>query len=196
MLSPRQLSENALIALLKQGNEDAFAEIYTRFWEKMVSYAVRLTKSEEEAADIVQEIFVSLWKKRESIQIKISLQAYLIGSTRNLCLRFIERNIQTENFEEKLNDQLEDFSQNIEEHISFADLQRQVEKAVAKMPRKMREVYLLSRDEQMSYRQIAEELNIAEGTVKKQISNALKILSENLSRLSLLIFIGFFERLK
>ncbi|WP_443946434.1 RNA polymerase sigma factor [Pedobacter sp. AW1-32] len=196
MLSPDQLSESALIALLKQGNEDAFAEIYNRFWEKMASYAVRLTKSEEEAADIVQEIFISLWKKREALQIKTNLQAYLIGSTRNLSLRFIERNIQTENFEEKLNDQLEDFSQNIEEHISFADLQRQVDKAIAKMPKKMREVYLLSRDEQMSYRQIAEQLDIAEGTVKKQISNALKILSENLSGLPILFVLSFFDRFK
>jgi RNA polymerase sigma-70 factor (ECF subfamily) len=193
MLSPDQLSENMLISLLKQGNENAFSEIYNRFWGKMVSYAVRLIKSEEEAADIVQEIFISLWKRRETLKIRSGLQIYLIGSTRNLCLRYIERNIHTENFEDKINKQIIDFSQNIEDKISFNELKALVDKGVAKMPKKMREVYLLSRDEQLSYHQIAEKLDIAEGTVKKQISNALKIISDVLSILFFTVFFHLFR---
>ena len=186
-----------LILLINQEDEQAFTEIYNRYWEKMASYAVRLTKSEEEAADIVQEIFVSFWNRRGALSIKSTLGAYLIRSTRNLCLRYIERNIHTDNFLEKIADHVTDASQNIEENISLKELQDNIDLGIAKLPRKMREVYLLSRDEQLSYREIAEKLNIAEGTVKKQISNALKIIAESLNgKLSAAMMALFLHLLK
>lgn len=169
-----------LILLINQEEEQAFTEIYNRYWEKMISYAVRLTKSEEEAADIVQEIFVSLWNRRTTLRVKSTLGAYLIRSTRNLCLRYIERNIHTSDFLDKITEQAVDNSLNIEESISLKELQENIDIGIAKLPKKMREVYLLSRDEQLSYREIAEKLNIAEGTVKKQVSNALKIIANSL----------------
>ena len=170
-----------LILLINQEEEQAFTEIYNRYWEKMASYAVRLTKSEEEAADIVQEIFVSLWNRRTTLTVKSTLGAYLIRSTRNLCLRYIERNINTSDFLDKITEQAVDNSLNIEESISLKELQDNIDLGIAKLPKKMREVYLLSRDEQLSYREIAEKLNIAEGTVKKQVSNALKIIADSLN---------------
>ncbi|MGM9476151.1 RNA polymerase sigma factor [Pedobacter sp. GSP4] len=197
MVSLGHVSDVELILLINQEDEPAFTEIYNRYWEKMVSYAVRLTKSEEEAADIVQEIFVSIWNRRSVLVVKGSLGAYLIRSTRNLCLRYIERNIHTENFLEKIADQAVDSSQNIEENISLKELQDNIELGIAKLPKKMREVYLLSRDEQLSYREISEKLGIAEGTVKKQISNALKVISESLNgKLSAAMMTLFLHLLK
>ncbi|WP_175635571.1 RNA polymerase sigma factor [Pedobacter ghigonis] len=186
-----------LILLINQEEEQAFTEIYNRYWEKMASYAVRLTKSEEEAADIVQEIFVSIWNRRTTLAIKSTLGAYLIRSTRNLCLRYIERNIHTDNFLDKITEQAVDSSLNIEESISLKELQENIDLGIAKLPKKMREVYLLSRDEQLSYREIAEKLNIAEGTVKKQVSNALKIIADSLNgKLSATMMAIFLHLLK
>jgi RNA polymerase sigma-70 factor (family 1) len=181
MPSLSHLPDSELILLIKQEEEQAFTEIYNRYWEKMASYAIRLTKSEEEAADIVQEIFVSLWNRRAILVIKSTLGAYLIRSTRNLCLRYIERNINTFDFLDKITEQAVDSSLNIEESISLKELQENIDLGIAKLPKKMREVYLLSRDEQLSYREIAKKLDIAEGTVKKQISNALKIIADSLN---------------
>ncbi|MDQ0641221.1 RNA polymerase sigma-70 factor (ECF subfamily) [Pedobacter sp. W3I1] len=180
MASLLHLSDNELLLLLKKGDESAFSEIYNRYWEKMASYSIRLTKSEDESADIVQEIFISLWRRKEDLVIKGSLAAYLIKSTRNLSLRYIERNINVTDFVEKLAEFISDKSQDIEENISFRELQEQIDKGVAKLPKKMQQIYLLSRDEQLSYREISEKLGISEGTVKKQISNSLKIISESL----------------
>ncbi|MFD2581542.1 RNA polymerase sigma factor [Pedobacter vanadiisoli] len=186
-----------LILLINQEEEQAFTEIYNRYWEKMVSYAVRLTKSEEEAADIVQEIFVSIWNRRTTLVVKTTLGAYLIRSTRNLCLRYIERNIHTGDFLDKITEQAVDNSLNIEESISLKELQENIDLGIAKLPKKMREVYLLSRDEQLSYREIAEKLNIAEGTVKKQVSNALKIIADSLNgKLSATMMAIFLHLLK
>ncbi|MFC1225912.1 RNA polymerase sigma factor [Pedobacter sp. BG31] len=181
MPSLSHLPDSELILLIKQEEEQAFTEIYNRYWEKMASYAIRLTKSEEEAADIVQEIFVSLWNRRAILVIKSTLGAYLIRSTRNLCLRYIERNIHTFDFLDKITEQAVDNSLNVEESISLKELQANIDLGIAKLPEKMRKVYLLSRDEQLSYREIAKKLDIAEGTVKKQVSNAIKIIADSLN---------------
>jgi len=197
MLSLSHVPDLELILLINQEEEQAFTEIYNRYWEKMASYAVRLTKSEEEAADIVQEIFVSLWNRRTTLTVKSTLGAYLIRSTRNLCLRYIERNINTSDFLDKITEQAVDNSLNIEESISLKELQDNIDLGIAKLPKKMREVYLLSRDEQLSYREIAEKLNIAEGTVKKQVSNALKIIADSLNgKLSATMMAIFLHLLK
>lgn len=171
------ISDNELVVLLKKGDDYAFSEIYSRYWEKMAAYAIRLVKSEDEGADIVQEIFVSLWKRREVIEIKGTLAAYLIKSTRNLSLKYIEKNITKHHFLDHLSEHAKELFSDFQDDISFTELQVHVDKVIADLPSKMKRIYLLSRDEQLSHREIALQLGIAEGTVKKQISNALKIIS-------------------
>jgi len=175
-----KLSDIELTALLKEGDEAAFTEIYNRYWEKMASYAIRLTKSSDEGADIIQEMFVSLWNRRESLEVRGTLISYLIKGTRNLSLKYIEKNLTKHRFLERLSVVSQDFSSEIEENLSAKELQQYVDGAVAKLPGKMKEIYLLSRDEQLTHREISQRLGIAEGTVKKQISNALKIISTHI----------------
>ncbi|MFC4211252.1 RNA polymerase sigma factor [Pedobacter lithocola] len=180
MLPLEYLSDKELLQLLQKGDEAAFSEIFNRYWERLASYSIGLTKSEEESADIVQEIFISIWNRREALTINGSLAAYLIKSAKNLSLRYIQRNNHSTEFVEKLAEFIADNSQDIEENISVKELQLEIDNAVAKIPKKMLTIYLLSRDEQLSYREISKKLNISEGTVKKQISNALKIISNSL----------------
>ena len=148
----------------------------------MTAYAIRFTQSEDEGADIVQEIFVSLWRRRESLEIKGALPAYLMKSTRNLCLRYMEQHITKHGFLERFSLHMQSVLTESHDTLSIKELQEQVDKIIDTLPRKMREVYLLSRGEQLSHWEIAQKLGIAETTVKKQISNALKILSNNLSK--------------
>ncbi|WP_167459386.1 RNA polymerase sigma factor [Pedobacter jejuensis] len=180
MVSITHLSDKELLQLLQTGDEAAFSEIFNRYWERLSSYSIGLTKSEEESADIVQEIFISLWNRREHLSINGSLGPYLIKSAKNLSLRYIQRNVHSTEFVEKLAEFIADNSQDIEENISLKELQIEIDNAIAKIPKKMLAIYLLSRDEQLSYREISEKLSISEGTVKKQISNALKIISTSL----------------
>ncbi|SEW43329.1 RNA polymerase sigma-70 factor, ECF subfamily [Chitinophaga sp. YR573] len=174
-------SDQELLLLLKKGDDTAFTEIYARYWEKMATYAIRLIKSETEGADIVQEIFVSLWNRRETIEVKGTLISYLIKATRNLSLRYIEKNISTNNFLERLSDNMKGISLTIDDQISVKQLQDEIDNAINKLPLKMREIYVLSRYEQLSHKEIAQKLGIAETTVKKQISNAIKVLSSSIN---------------
>ena len=197
MIPYPELSDNELLALLHKESELAFSEIYNRYWEKMYSYSIRLTKSDEESADIVQEIFISLWNRKRDLTVRGSLASYLIKSARNLSLRYIERNIHLTDFSEKLTEIIADTSQNIEESISVKELERQIELGIEKLPKKMKEVYILSRNEQLSYREISLKLNISEETVKKQIHNSLKIISSALrGKVSVATFLLFLHLLK
>lgn len=173
-------TDQDLIDLLRKGDDAAFTEIYNRYWEKMASYAIRLTKSSDEGADIIQEMFVSLWNRRESLEVKGTLISYLIKGTRNLSLKYIEKNLTKHQFLDRLSALSQNLGSEIEENLSAKELQKYVDGAVAKLPGKMKEIYLLSRDEQLSHREISQRLGIAEGTVKKQISNALKIISTHI----------------
>ena len=174
-------TDKELIHLMKSGEQAAFTEIYNRHWEKMANYAIRLTRSEEEAADIVQEIFVSLWNRSEALEVKGTLISYLIKATKNLSLRYIQKNIAKDDFLLRLSAHHKISISDIVEDIIVKELQLKVDDAVTRLPSKMQQIYLLSRNEQLSYREIAELLGIAEGTVKKQISNALKIISSSIS---------------
>ncbi|WP_316834598.1 sigma-70 family RNA polymerase sigma factor [Pedobacter nutrimenti] len=114
------------------------------------------------------------------MEVRGALISYLIKGTRNLSLKYIEKNLTKHRFLERLSVVSQDLSSEIEENLSAKELQQYVDGAVAKLPGKMKEIYLLSRDEQLTHREISQRLGIAEGTVKKQISNALKIISTHI----------------
>lgn len=171
--------DKQLLLRLREGDEKAFAQIYELYWEKMVSYAIKLTKSEDEGADIVQNIFVSLWNRRVNLEINGTLGSYLIKSTRNLSLRYIEQNIHRNNFMERLTLHLRNIpSVAPDQELNVKELHWQYNRSIGRLPKKMKEIYVLHATGQLSYREIAERLNVAETTVKKQISNARKILSK------------------
>ncbi len=186
----RSHTDQELLRLLNKGDDDAFSEIYDRYWEKMANYAIRLTRSEDEGADIVQEIFVSIWNRKEILDIKSTLGAYLIKSARNLSLRYIEKNLQKHHFLERFSESMKDVKLDFNDKLALKQLQHNIDEAVDKLPSKMKEIYSLSRNEQLSHREIAQKLGIAENTVKKQINNALKILSASINRESSAV-VGF-----
>jgi RNA polymerase sigma-70 factor (ECF subfamily) len=174
-------TDTELLSFLNKGDDIAFTEIYDRYWEKMASYAIKLTRSEDEGADIVQEIFVSLWNRKAVVEVKGTLAAYLIKSTRNLSLRYIENNINKHQFLERFSAHMQAALADFDDRLSVKQLQGHIDIVVEKLPAKMRQIYLLSRNEHLSHREIAQKLGIAETTVKKQIGNALKILSGSIN---------------
>lgn len=170
------LTDHELLTLLRAGESQAFSEIYERYWESLSLYTLKVIQSKEDALDIVQEVFVSIWKRRAELNIEVSLNAYLFKCVRNLSIKYIEKNITKRNFLSTLSLSFQDNDLTNIDALELKELEITIDNAVAKLPPKMREIYLLSRQENLSYRQIAEQLEIAETTVKKQVSNALKIL--------------------
>ncbi len=186
-------SDKQLTALLKEGDTGAFTEMYERYWDRLLVYVMRAVRRQPDAEDIIQELFVSIWRRREELDIEHALSTYLYNSARYLALRYIERNITRSNHLHSLAAGLSggagEPDSTIEAAIFGRELEAKIDQLVKQLPPKMQEVFLLSRREHLSYKEIAERLSISEETVKKQVSNALRILRGNLGQLPAALFI-------
>lgn len=175
-----QHRDQALITLLSQDDEHAFAEIHNRYKGVLFVHALRMLDHEDEAKDIVQELFTTLWIRRREINLTSSLSSYLYSAVRNRVLDCIARKKTEEKYIRSLAAFMEE-GENITDHeIRQKELSRLIEREVALLPARMREIFELSRDKNLSYKEIAQELNISDKTVKKQVSNALGILRKKL----------------
>ncbi len=173
-------TDTNLLPLIKKGDVRAFQELYERHWSVMSDTIFRITKTSSDTQDIIQEIFISIWRRREVIEIKGPVIAYLLRAAKNLSLRFVEQNISKGNFLETLTHFTQEIPPSQLSELEIDELERTINLAIEELPSKMREVFLLSRIENLPYKEIAERLSIAETTVKKQVSNALKLIRKNI----------------
>ncbi|NLR79661.1 RNA polymerase sigma factor [Chitinophaga eiseniae] len=174
-------TDEKLLELMSSDNEDAFSTIYRRYWQGLFVTAARALRGKDEAADVVQEVFLSLWNRRKELKIEGSLAAYLQTSARYKAIHYIEKNITRRDYLSKLvHSTASDICAAGELQIQFKEVQQTVVDAIEKMPPRMREIYNLSRHEHLTHRQIAQILNISEETVKKQIQYALRLIKSAL----------------
>ncbi|NII82162.1 MULTISPECIES: RNA polymerase sigma factor [Pedobacter] len=174
--------------MIKIGDQAAFAEVYERYWTMLFLHARNLLRQNEEAADIVQELFTGLWLKCRSLELNTSLSFYLYKAVRNKVFDHLKHKKVMNDYLKSINDFM------LEEHFTSDHLLRErelgiiIENEINALPSKMRDVFVLSRKQHLSYQQIAIELKISEHTVKSQISNALRILRKKVGASSFLIF--------
>jgi RNA polymerase sigma-70 factor (family 1) len=187
-------SDEELLELLKQNNEEAFTQIYRRYWESLFITAVKAVRAKEQAEDILQDVFLSLWNRRKDVVIEHSLGAYLHTSVRYKVIHYIEKNITRKDYLVLLTEMA------VHSNFTSPELQFQVKElkqilhnAVATMPPKMQQVYNLSRTNHLTHKEIAAELNISTETVKKHIQHALQILKEALdqNKIAVCLFLPF-----
>jgi RNA polymerase sigma-70 factor (family 1) len=176
MLSYSILPDKELVSLVREGDEASFAEIYNRFYGILYLHAYKRLNNEEEARDVIHELFTALWIKRESFEIETNLSGYLYSSIRNRILDIITH----KKVEEKYIDSLQNYIDhdfNYADHlVRERDLAKLIEKEISFLPPKMREVFELSRKSHLSHKEIAILLGLSEQTVRTQIKKALKIL--------------------
>jgi len=178
------LKDSELLGLLRSGNEKAFAEIYERYWGLMFHHVLKMTGDKDETKDLVQELFTNLWLNVEQIEPETNISAYLYVSARNKVINLIRHDKVKNNYLSSLSDFANHHQNSILEQLSAKDLSIAIEREIQNLPCKMREIFELSRKKFRTHKEIAEELQISDKTVKKQINNAIKIL-----RLRLNIFI-------
>lgn len=139
----------------------------------LVAYAHRYLRSEEDAREAVQDVFLGVWNNRGHLQLDEGLRSYLFTATRNKALNYLEkRKIEAVPLEAVY--QQESRNPGVEEQLQAEELQAVIYDEVNRLPERCREVFLLSRSEGLSYKEIAERLSLSEKTVENQISIALK----------------------
>jgi len=176
----RGLSDFELIDMLKKDDQLAFAEIYDRYKAPLFIHAYNLVKDEDEAKDILQQVFVNFWASRDQIINSPNFAGYLYKSVKNKFLtQMAHRDV-----ESKYLSSLADFATNGEcltdHRLREEQLWLIIDKELATLPVRMRLVFELSRKKHMSHKEIADELGITEKTVKNQINGTLKVLRTKL----------------
>ena len=167
--------EKKLLDLLKQGNPAGLNGLFKAYFRLVCTVSYRMTNDQQTAEDIGQEVFMQLWKKRKDLNITVSVKSYLTRAASNKTLNFIrDQKIKLSGAEEPL---AEDFGGTTDaEFEGTVELKAKIAESIKELPDRCRMVFLLSRDQEMSYREIAEALDISIKTVENQISKALKIL--------------------
>ena len=182
-------SDHKLCLLLNQGDRKAFIEIYNRYYSLLYLYAYKKLKEREEAKDAVQDVFIALWNRRDEIRFDISLSGYLYRSVRNRALNiFAHKNIESK-YLASLDEYLKANHEGTDYLIREKEIAALIEIEINNLPLKMREVFLLSRTENLTYKEIAQKLNISEATVNTQMKRALKALR---TKLGIYVYIFIF----
>ncbi len=173
-------SEREWLLALREGDEQALRRIFDRHYPALLGDVYRIVPDEDAGQDLVQEVFVELWRKRAVLDIHTSLRAYLRRAAVNRALTYLKN-------QRRLHFSGDDWSQTVD--TSHHDIRRQEEqetleqalhRAIAALPEKCRVVFSLSRFEQRSHREIAEQLGISVKTIENQITKAMRILRDAL----------------
>ncbi len=173
-----ELSDAELAGRLKEGDQPSFTEIYHRYWKFLFQTANNILQNEEAAQDIVQEVFIRVWERREIADIQ-SLKAYLQQATRFSVLKAIRAQKNDALFYERLREVSTELI--IEQPLLFKEQRQLLDKLISSLPEDCQESFRLSREAQLTYKQIAAQLDISEKTVEKRMTKALKYLREKLS---------------
>lgn len=184
-----------LVRRMGEDDESAFEELYSRCWKQLFSYATHKLKSDDDAKDVVQDIFTKIWEKRKSIVIHQSIEAYLQRMAKYGILEKLSKNLQRESLIDHYSKYiLPDFIAHTDP-IQLEELKMAIDNAVSELPAKLKEVHRLSKQENLSIKEIAARLGISEQTVKNQLSTSMKRLRISLKdaiSLFLLVYIRLF----
>ena len=184
------LSDNELIQLLKESDHRAYTQIYHRYFYLLYTHAYKKLQYEEQAKDVVQDVFATLWFKRDSDLQMSNLGGYLYTAVRNRIFDLFAREKVKSNYIESLSDYLNTHASQPTDHlIRENQLKAYIEKEIQALPPNMKRIFEMSRKENLSHKEIAEKLNTSENNVSKQLNNALRVLKAKLGVLVYLLFL-------
>jgi RNA polymerase sigma-70 factor (ECF subfamily) len=180
-----------LLTRLKNGDMLAFDQVYELYSHKLFSFVLKILKNEAEADDIVQEVFVKIWESRSKLDDYKLLNSYIFTIAYNNSIDLIRKRINNAKYLERLKiSTVINATPNVISQIEFNELNAQAEKLIENLPERQKQVYILHREEGLTYPEIAEKLGISKNTVENHMVKALKYLRENMNN-SLLMNILF-----
>ncbi len=176
-----ELDDKALTDRLVMGDEHAFTELYTRYWKTLLSIAANKIGDIIEAEEIVQDIFVSLWNRREALCITSTLNNYLAVSVKYRVIKALAKKRHHQRYQEHQQIHNTLLDNGTQEWLDFDELRNRLSELVAELPEKCRLVYQLSKESFLSQKEIATELNISEKTVEAHLARAMRSIRTGLS---------------
>jgi len=176
----QQLSDRELLDLVKEDDKKAFEEIYSRYWDFLTQLASKHLQSKQKAEDIVQEIFISFYNRRDTFELSVSLRAYLSQALKFKIMNEFRSRVVRDTYTKHMRYTYSYSTHTIHHICETKELAYNIDRSINLLPEKCKQAFLLSRSEDLSYKDISGQLNISVSTVEKHISKALKFLKTNL----------------
>lgn len=174
-------SEAEKLLLLKEGNHKAFDAIYDAYADELLDFIVKRVKLKEVAEEIIQDIFLSVWKNKQQLSIHTSLRSYLLGAARNRIFSYIKSEMSYRKYATHFALFVAENHSNLSENlIDLADLEYKIESLIQQLPDKCQQAFRLSRIQHLSLKEVAEKMNISKRTVENYITQALSHLRKGL----------------
>lgn len=184
-------SDYDLVENLRHGDIDAFDQVFKKYGDRLFGFALGYLKSKEETEELVQNVFLKIWENRKNLKKESSLKSYLFTiAYHEMCQLFRKKQVHERFLNERISSA--DYTINPDEQLEYKATLEQVNKLIEKLPEKQRVIFEKSRNEGKSTKEIAEEMNLAPGTVDNQISATLKFLRKHLSEDNFALLLFFF----
>lgn len=174
-----EFDDKALLVLIANDDHYAFSKFFDKHFDEIYRHIYSKISDCDIAKDLVHDIFLKIWENRTQLQIINNVRGYLFTAARNKVLDYIAHNKIVDKYYESFL-QTYNLSEETDYLIRQKEIQQIIEKEIEALPTKMKTIFLLSRQEYLTHREISEKLNISEKTVKTQINNSLKRLKQKL----------------
>ncbi len=185
----KPLNELQLVRKLAEGEFDAFDSLFKLYHKNLFHFALSLLKDAEDAEDVVQEVFVRIWKNRDKIKMRHSFKSFLFTIAYNIIVDHLRKRMADAKFREKLERIIEDDIIREDDNLVFDELDNRFRTVLSQLPPQQKRIYKMHRNLNMTYKEIGQNLNISPNTVRNQFSAALKFLREQMKNESLLILL-------
>ncbi|WP_461638993.1 RNA polymerase sigma-70 factor [Labilibaculum euxinus] len=179
------------VCKIKQGDIATFKSLYLEYYKKLCFHSFKITNRNDIAEEIVQDVFVKIWEKREKLNLSDNIGSYLYRAVLNESLNFLKKQ-KYDTYDENSIQNLKNLSNCHEMEVNQNEIRKEIRKAIKKLPDKTRRVFIMSRKLELSYQDIADRLNISIKGVEYHICKALKLLREDLNSTLFLLFFMLF----
>lgn len=181
-----------IISELAKDNESSIEELFNYYYPRLYNFAKSILKIESGIDDILQEVFVRIWQNRKKIKSTETFNSYIFSITRNLLLNELRRRLNSNNMKEEIKRHSIAPELSSIEEVEYKELQENVDHIIEDLPKRQKEIFILSRKDGLSHKEIAEKLNITTKTVEYHITLAIKTLKGGLKHMGVLAMLYFY----
>jgi RNA polymerase sigma-70 factor, ECF subfamily len=181
-----------LIRRLNNNDKSALDEIFNYYYPRLYNFSKRILKLEDEIDDIRQDVFLKIWLNRNKINNPETFNSFIFTITKNSLLNLIRSNVNNQAFKVEFSRRIISSEYVTQNEIEFKEIKTAIDQLVFRLPEKRQKVFLLSRNEGLSNKEIAQKLNISEKTVEDHITNSIRFLRKSLSEIGIVSLLYFY----
>ncbi|MBN1251226.1 MAG: RNA polymerase sigma-70 factor [Bacteroidales bacterium] len=176
------LSEDNTFNKIKSGNLKTFEKVFREFYPVLCSFANKFLSDADKSEEIVQEIFYKIWKKRESLDINVSLKSYLYKSVQNKCYQIIQHKAVEDKYKNYVINDKSNHSILPSDELEIEEINLLIEQTLNSLPDRCNQIFRMNRFEGLKYKEIADKLSISIKTVEANMGKALKAFRSNFKK--------------